>query len=410
MDKKRYELNIAEYVAYGNLYAIWAAMRATVIFRDEIDTELLRKALEPVFKRMPYYKVRLAVAQCPERYILETNEATFPIFLKNDYVAFNADGTNDYLITIACSGKKMLVNMSHLISDGCGLKRFISALMASYFSLRYGIEENNSWIKFLQQTPADSEYANPFDYIDEELIARAKPAAKKSDDELRFTFPEDALSDEIHVFYLSIPKQKIVELATSNDTSVAPVLSYILFQTLLRLHGEENAPYHLRLPVDVRKILGHPEIMRNCTISSTLKLDPRMLKKDTFFQLTCLRGQIYSQTYDERALAKLMKNKLVHEKAAELDGIEMKTQFYNSLASLSDDPVFSYYGSMDMEEYEQYYEDFRGIVYVGGRAGIFMSAIDEKGDFRIVASSSLKDWKRYADQMKTILGEIGIDL
>ena len=393
-----YELNTDEFYAYGCLYEDWASIDTEILLIDDIDEKLLNKAFYLSFKRMPHFKVKIDIAKNPERYVLSTNKEEFNVIHSKHFIPLNDKQARDYLITASYFEKNLRIRFSHALSDGMGMNRFLTYTLKSYFNLKYNLQVNNTTIPNI-----NTEYGNPFDYVEDNGY-RSKQERFDS-----FSFSTTDVSENRTVLScISIPQDSLLKYSKDNETSVATVAAWILMNAILDVKGEQILPLRVELPFNMRNVLNCKDNMRNCNIDIELCMSERLIKHDNVFELSCLRGQMFKETFDTCCIAKMYQSKRRWQEASKIDGIESRCKFYNSNDGLSANPIISYVGKLDLEEYESYYEHIYQYLKVTGQAGILIFALCERNMFRFCITCSLNNWDEYIKAFTAFLEKVGI--
>ena len=394
-----YELNTDEFYSYGCLYEDWASIDTEILLIDDIDEKLLNKAFCLSFERMPYFKVKIDIAKNPERYVLSTNKEEFNVIHSKHFIPLNDKQARDYLITASYFEKNLRIRFSHALSDGMGMNKFLTYTLKSYFNLKYNLQVNNN----TTISNIDIEYDNPFDYV-EDSGYRSKQERFDS-----FSFSEADVSDNKTILScISIPQDSLLKYSKDNETSIATVAAWILMNAILDVKGEQILPLRVELPFNMRNVLNCKENMRNCNIDIELCMSEKLIKHDNAFELSCLRGQMFKETFDTCCIAKMYKSKRRWQEASKIDGIESRCKFYNSNDGLSANPIISYVGKLDLEEYESYYEHIYQYLKVTGQAGILIFALCERNMFRFCITCSLNNWDEYIKAFTAFLEKVGI--
>ena len=394
-----YELNTDEFYAYGCLYEDWASIDTEILLTDDVDERFLNDALRTSFERMPYFKVKIDIAKNPERYVLSTNEEEFYAINNEHFIPLDSKQARNYLITVSFFGKYLRMRFSHALSDGMGMNKFLNSVLKTYFSLKYDLQIVND----STTTNIDLEYSNPFDYVQDNDYHLKQ---EKFDS---FSFSKDDVSINRTVLScISIPQDSFLKYSKESESSVATVAAWILMNAILDVKGEQVLPLCVDLPFNMRNVLNCKDNMRNCNVDIELCMTERLRKHDNAFELSCLRGQMFKETFDPCCLSKMEYSKKRWQEASKINGVEKRCEFYNSNDGLSAKPLVSYVGKLDLEQYKSYYEHIYQYLKVSGEAGILLFVFCERGLFRFCITSSLVDWSKYMEAFTNFLDKIGI--
>ena len=394
-----YELNTDEFYAYGCLYEDWASINTEILLKEDVDGSILNKALNITFERMPYFKVKIDIAKNPERYILSTNEVEYNVIHSEQYIPLDSEQARNYLITTSYFEKFIRIRFSHALSDGMGMNKFLSYMLKTYFNLKYGVKENtNNTISDI-----DLEYNNPFDYVED------NGHCLKENRFDSFSFSKDDVSSEHTILScISVPEEAFLKYSKESESSVATVAAWILMNAILDVEGDKALPLCVNLPFNMRNVLNCKDNMRNCNIDIELCMTKRLREHDNAFELSCLRGQMFKETFDACCIPKMNRSKKRWQDSLSIDGIDKKCDFYNSGDGLSANPIVTYVGKLDLKDYESYYEHIYQYLKVSGEAGVLIFTLCEKGLFRFCITSSLVKWNEYLKAFTDFLEKIDI--
>ena len=395
-----YELNTDEFYAYGCLYEPWSRANTELYLSDEVDEELLNAAVSAAFEKMPYFKVKHAAARQPERYVLVTNDAEFRAVRSRGFIPFDSEQANAYLITVSFFEKQLRVCFSHALSDGVGISRFLTEMLMTYFTLKYGPQEA---APPAPACPPEKEYANPFDYLPE----RGHWVERERTESFSFS-DDDIFPDRTVLSCLSVPEGALLKYSKESESSVAAVAAWILMNGILNVRGEGALPLGVTLPFNMRGVLGCPENTRNCNSDLELTMTQKLRAHDDAYQLSCLRGQMFLQTYEGCCLPLMARSKQKWLEASHIDGIEERCRFYSQADGLSMKPIVTYVGKLDFGPYHRYCERIVQYLKVTGTAGILMLVLSEGGSFRFCITGTLKNWDEYLKAITDFLDRIGI--
>lgn len=127
----------AQYLPQGMMYLLREKnniCRLALTLPDEIDPELLRRALDAVLARAPYF--RLALAWEKGSPVLRDNEAP-PLVVTDDAPRTIPEETNGYLFYFICKGATFCCDYFHFLTDGRGIMQFLTQVLLEYCNQRY---------------------------------------------------------------------------------------------------------------------------------------------------------------------------------------------------------------------------------------------------------------------------------
>ncbi|MGN1129274.1 MAG: MFS transporter, partial [Candidatus Flemingiibacterium sp.] len=112
--------------------------RVSAVLFEEIDPELLQKALERALEVFPAFAVRLRRGLF--WYYLDANRETPRVTKESDYPCAPIGKGRDkgFLFRVTYYGKRINLEMFHALSDGMGAAQFLHVIVCYYFNLRDG--------------------------------------------------------------------------------------------------------------------------------------------------------------------------------------------------------------------------------------------------------------------------------
>lgn len=112
-----------------------AVYQLSLALDEEIDPGRLQNALDRIIGRFPYFRVRFA--RTPFWHYLASNPAPLPVQPAEGYPCrrFLATVDRGYLLRILYRGRRLMVEMSHALTDGTGGLIFLASLAAEYLRL-----------------------------------------------------------------------------------------------------------------------------------------------------------------------------------------------------------------------------------------------------------------------------------
>lgn len=398
-----YELNTDEFYVYGGLNEAWAYVNTKLVLKEPADPVLLQEAVRDALNRMPYFKVCVDVAENPERYVLKTNSAPFYIVHSEGFLPFDSPDANGYLITVSYDERVVRMRFSHALSDGVGANRFFRLMMCLYFAKRYGTCEEET--AYLSGKPSAEEYDNPFSYI----RMPKNVITPKNGGEGYFTFDKNEVFDaRILLTQITVPAQHFLVFAKQNESSVATVGAWILMNAVASVQEDTDLPIRIAMPFNMRNILECPQNMRNCNIELQLTMHNEMRHRDPAFQLSCLRGQMYAQTYEPNCIPLMERSRMRWLDACRKESIRERKQFYEENGGLDNVPIVGYAGSFALDGYDSCYDYISQYVKVAGQAGIMLYMVCAHDTFHISLTTNLKNADAYVKGITDFMSEQGI--
>lgn len=250
--------------------------RLSVLFKDDIDDEILKNALDRVVKRFPSVAARLS-AGFFWYYIEEVAEA--PEVLPEELYPLNRMTFRDIkkcAFRVLYYKKRMSVEIFHSITDGNGGLVFVKTLAAEYVRLRYGEEVPcTDGILDINEEPKEEELEDSFG----RYVSNVSPGWKEPDAYAISGTPED--DSFMHVISGMMDSEQVRQLAKSYGVTVTTFLAAVMMKSIYEIQNEKvkdpKKKKHVRIliPVNLRTFLPS-KTMRNFAQYITPDIDPRL--------------------------------------------------------------------------------------------------------------------------------------
>lgn len=291
---------------WSNIY------RQSVSFKEDIDTEVLKSALEVVVKRFP------SIAACLRKglfwYYLQQVESAPEI--KDEYsypmIYMNHAEMRKCALRVIVYRNRLAVEFFHSLTDGTGGLIFVKTLTAEYLYQKYGIKvpSGNGIFDRLEE-PTEAELEDSFvKYAGDYTVSRKdtdafRIAGKREEDGFRtnttFIIDSDYVKDE----------------AKKRGVTVTVYMTAILMEATRRIQEMRVAnpakykPIKVFIPVNLRKMFPS-RTMRNFILYTTPGIDPRL--GDYSFDDLCqiIAGQMKLQM-TKKNMAAIMKTNVQSE-------------------------------------------------------------------------------------------------
>ena len=115
-------------------------VRIHVRMKDEVDINILDKAVNTSIKRYPYFAVRVTVDE-EGGYILVPNDKKIVVMPTAEKMPMiGSSSINDHLLFVDCSGKDIFFNISHTMCGGRGFQPWVMTNIYEYVKEKYNVE------------------------------------------------------------------------------------------------------------------------------------------------------------------------------------------------------------------------------------------------------------------------------
>ena len=200
------------------------------------------------------------------------------------------------LVDISFEGSTLIVNVSHVLTDGCGFVAILEHLVTRYLCRRW--EDQPEPAQALAQ-PSPYDYADPLE---------ALPDPRERFD---FEYPDavffeagDLDPDGIQYFALDCDERRIEDLAREAEGSFSGVLAGAL-GSALKLQSRIR-DLVITCPMDMRGTLGCTRTLQNCNQSMHYVFPPAIWKYPFQQRLSMLKAQLYLQRSGEYCLPRFL--------------------------------------------------------------------------------------------------------
>ncbi|MBR1623089.1 MAG: hypothetical protein IJ675_04195 [Pseudobutyrivibrio sp.] len=236
-----------------------------VVFRENVDNEILNKALSNTIERYPYFKVKYQ--ECDGDFYTVPNENDFVALETKELPVLGGKENNYYLIAVSHFDTTMYVSFHHGLTDGRGIKSFIESLVYYYCLEKYGTTEVPNGVLTKDVRYTDAESAEPCgERYRVEKAEKIEGISKKG-----FSIPETKLEKSSHRRYeLKFSQKDFMNLCKSYGGTPITMLSIMMSRGISTLYPDAEKPINSHFPVDVRSELGVDGTYKNCVKSISL--------------------------------------------------------------------------------------------------------------------------------------------
>lgn len=266
----------------AKIYPAARGRRSPSLFRlsmeltENIDKEVLSRALDRTLKRMPSFSQHLKRGFF--WYRLEHNTELPLIFdeIRNPCVYFNEKANKGFQFRVSCYKNRIAVDFFHVITDGTGGMSFLKTLVAEYISLKYDIVvPRGNGILDCTETPQRSEYEDSFlKYAKPMSVSRLEPSAYH----IRGTREQYGV---IHITTGIMPLDEISAKAKEYGATINELLTAVLILSIYNIQQKEglpfrkNQPVKVSIPINLRKHFPS-HTLRNFTTYANLGINPAL--------------------------------------------------------------------------------------------------------------------------------------
>lgn len=254
---------------FSNLY------RISVTLKEEVEPELLQKAVDLALPRFPAFKVALRKGVF-WRY-LEPNNRPGPFVqpdIKNPCMPLSFKSNHRYLIRIYYYHKKISLEMFHSVSDGNGALCLLRTITAVYLRLQGHSIPNGNGVFDIYETPDPEEMEDA--YI---RYASSKVRPSRSQEKAYRVRGHKEPFYTLNIIRGLIPVNELLQISRRYRVSLTEYLNAVLLYALLQKQKADRTvrekPIKLAMPVNLRRFFPS-KTLRNFITMVYPSIDPRM--------------------------------------------------------------------------------------------------------------------------------------
>lgn len=272
-EKNWFKLDNAAKIFPGQNSRSWSnVFRLSVELKEEVDPEILKKALSNTLKRFPALNVKIKSGFF--WYYLETNQNQAPVNpdIKNYCYRINFKENNGFLFRVYYYCNRISVDVYHAITDGYGCTVFISTLTSEYIRLKHGVECGKSkFVLSLSDKPSSDETQDA--YL---RFANSKAKYNRRD---KVVYHAKGTKMPAHLCNYTVGIMSFKQLhAVTKSYGVtvteffASLLIYIHYKKQLK-ENKKQREVSAQIPVNLRKFFP-TNTLRNFVLCLRVKIDP----------------------------------------------------------------------------------------------------------------------------------------
>ena len=386
-------------------------VRIHVRMKDEVDINVLDKAVNLAIRRYPYFAVRVTVDE-DGGYVLVPNSKKIAVIPTADKMPMvGSSSINDHLLFVDCSGKDIFFNISHTMCGGRGFQPWVMTNIYEYVRLKYNVEPDAPEIRKADSALLPGETDEPtMDMLTtEEPISKRKirKAPVLGMDYLKGVFVP--VKRDPNYFVVTVDQKDLLKVAKGNDSSVLSLFFVLFARTLDKVFPAKDRLIVGEAAHNPRDSFGLPNT--HCDFLSHVHVDyDRDNLNGNLEKLgTMTRGQIILQTDPTVSHGQIRKLFELYEEIDKAHGLKAKRKYMakHSLSTGKDAQhgsfIANYTGLMDWGELADYVEWFVFVI-----EGHFTVEITAMADKIYVGFMQIIKTDKYIDLFREELENIGI--
>ena len=221
------------------------------VLKDDIDKEVLKRAVNDAINRFPLYKTKLAKGY--GAYYLKANDKPVEVFDLGGKILqpINVKHTGGYQFRLACAGNKVTLEIFHALTDANGAIKFLTAIIRRYREL-CGVEfDKDCEILEWNGTPSEGEFEDAFKKYYKRISLselNLKGMAGEAPHRIKGTLLKEYIVDE-----RTCDTDDLIKNAKSMGVSLTAYIAGVVAYSILKNEGVKK-PIAIMIPVNLRKL------------------------------------------------------------------------------------------------------------------------------------------------------------
>jgi len=329
MKKYWYKLDTAALIFPAIRNRKWANLfRVSARLHEDIDPEILQKAVIDLKKRFPTFYVRL----CPGLFWYRLEESKTLPEVSQDYayplVLMPHHELRKHCMRIRYYRNRVALEYFHSVTDGTGAILFLKNLIRRYLFLKNGVEIPDDEVFLnLEEAPKKEE-------LEDSFLKNSSGFAFNDKDENVYKEEGDKNPRDIRLITGTLSADTLHEKAHEFGCSVTVFLAAVMAEALIGIQNAEKPkrkqkPVKIGIPINLRKLYGSRTI-RNFVLVLNIGVDPRQGEYTLQELCDSLKHQLLTKNTPQVMAGKIAENTLPRESiAVRLAPLPIKNLFLN---------------------------------------------------------------------------------
>jgi NRPS condensation-like uncharacterized protein len=369
--------------------------RISVVLKENVDGEILKKAVEDILPWFDAFKVRLRKGFF--WYYFEDNKRPVPVEEERTFPCryINPQAGSRHLFRVTYYKKRINLEVFHAVTDGLGAMNFLKELTYCYLDLKHG----RTW----KQNGAGIPSTECLHELEDSYVKNYRELASKSYSTIRAFQVKGSLlpMDAMNVIHGYVDLSDFREVCREKDASptqiLAALLLYSIYQEYWLGSKKKRGKYKtiaLNLPVNLRQFFGSETTMNFFAVTN-IQFTPGGEEASYDEILASVKQQMKEKITRER-MEEIISYNVGYEKKlvryVPLFIKELGTKAIYKRSEKSYTMTFSNLGKVELlTEYQQEVESFHAIMGVGKTQTLKCTACSYGSDMVITFSSVFEE-------------------
>lgn len=310
MKNRKFKLDNTALIHMASKNKHWSNIfRLSVTLYDDINPQILQKALEHMTPRFPTI---IASIHKGFFWYYQKPVTSIPNITKDTYLlkAMTKKELERCATRVMYSDKSINVELFHSITDGKGGIIFLKSLVYEYLRIKekFNVSNLGAWdILSTEDRPEENELQDAY----RNLQTSMKPSNAQEHNKNIFQFKDDQ-SDYLHLNKFIFDINDIKPLAKTFHASLTVLISAIIMKAMINIQKEKETLdkqkiVKLFLPIDLRNIMGQ-QTLRNFVFYIKPEINPNKDQDKLIDIIESIKKQMNQGLQKENLKARIEKN------------------------------------------------------------------------------------------------------
>ena len=325
--------------------------------RDAINGKLLEDATKTAMLRYPYFCVELK--KQGREFVFVKNDRPAVIVHSEQGVELNSADSNYHLFSLSWYEDWFILYVSHALTDGTGVYRFLQTLLYYYLSDYYKIELNCPGVWLVTDPISEEELTDPGLSIEEVPVEKPKDPPAPGLNVVKKAGLQKDTEKTVHSIVIS--ESEFMRFNCKNEGSPATMIALLLGRAFADMYPDASEKIRVNVCVNLRKGTNTPLAHHGFVGGIWLEYMEEIRNWPLDKQMVIFRGRLFFESTKKKLLATAYGNKRTTEKMLALETDEERIaasrEILNTVRDLQTATI-SYVGKAAFGDIEQYIEEF----------------------------------------------------
>ncbi len=244
-----------------------ATFRVSVILKETVDKDILKKTVNDIINRFPTMKVRIKKGIFWNYFEINKNEV--PIYKEEFTPCFviNPNKNNEYLFRVSYFNKRISLEIFHALTDGTGGMEFLKSILYRYFELEGHNINCENMIITNKDFPSIDEFEDSYyKVVNNNNYSKQKP---KNAQHIKGKVLKN---NSIKVVHAKVSASKLLKVSKSLDSTLTEYLASLFVLSVYKNNIKSKKPITINIPVNLRNVYDSKSL-RNFSYFVNVSID-----------------------------------------------------------------------------------------------------------------------------------------